>query len=60
MNKEEVIYHLQGKLYGLPLALQHTIFEGMYRIECGIDPNKILDWYNKIEKLYNETIRKQN
>lgn len=56
MNKEEVISHLQEKLYGLPLALQQVVFESIYKIECGIDPSKVLDWHNRIETIYYEKL----
>jgi hypothetical protein len=31
-TKEEALLYLQEKLFGLPSALQHTIFEAVYRI----------------------------
>jgi hypothetical protein len=56
-TKEEASIYLQKKLFGLPLALQHTIFEAVYRIEHGgYDIQKVLNWYHKIEELYNSKI----
>lgn len=56
-TKEEASKYLQEKLFGLPSALQHTIFEAVYRIEhSGYDIQKVLDWYHKIEELYNSKI----
>jgi hypothetical protein len=56
-TKEEALLHLQKKLFGLPSALQHTIFEAVYRIEHGgYDIQKVLNWYHKIEELYNSKI----
>ena len=53
-TKEEASIYLQKKLFALPSALQHTIFEAVYRIEHGgYDIQKVLDWYHKIEELYN-------
>ena len=53
-TKEEASIYFQKKLFGLPSALQHTIFEAVYRIEHGgYDIQKVLDWYHKIEELYN-------
>ena len=40
-TKEEASKYLQEKLFGLPSALQHTIFEAVYRIEhSGYDIQK--------------------
>lgn len=51
---QEASIYLQGKLFGLPSALQHTIFEAVWRIEHGgYDIQEVLAWYNKIEELYN-------
>ena len=56
-TKEEASIYLQEKLFGLPSALQQTIFEAVYRIEHGgYDIQKVLDWYHKIEELYNSKI----
>lgn len=56
-TREEASIYLQKKLYGLPSALQHTIFEAVYRIEHGgYDIQKVLDWYHKIEEIYNSKI----
>ena len=56
-TKEEASLYLQKKLYGLPSALKHTIFEAVYRIEHGgYDIQKVLNWYDKIEELYNSEI----
>lgn len=56
-TKEEASAYLQEKLFGLPSALQHTIFEAEYRIEHGgYDTQKVLDWYHKIEEIYNSKI----
>jgi len=56
-TKEEASIYLQEKLFGLPSALQHTIFEAVYRIEHGgYDIQKVLDWYHKIEDIYNSEI----
>jgi len=56
-TKEEASIYLQKKLFGLPSALQQTIFEAVYRIEHGgYDIQKVLNWYHKIEELYNSEI----
>jgi hypothetical protein len=56
-TREEASIYLQEKLFGLPSALQHTIFEAVYRIEHGgYDIQKVLDWYHKIEEIYNSKI----
>lgn len=53
-TKEEASIYLQKKLFGLPSALQQIIFEAVYRIEHGgYDIQKVLNWYHKIEELYN-------
>lgn len=56
----EVSKFLQKKIYGSSQALQYIIFEAIWKIEYGgYDAQKILDWYNRIEKIYNE-IEKRN
>lgn len=52
--ESEAILYLQGKLFGLAAALQHTIFDAIWRIEHGgYNVQEVLDWYNNIEELYN-------
>jgi len=53
-TKEEASIYLRKKLFGQPPALQHTIFEAVWRIENGnYDIQSVLNWYDKIEEVYN-------
>jgi hypothetical protein len=52
-EEKEAILYLQKKLYGLHSTLQQAIFESISRIENGNDIQRVLDWYHKIEEVYN-------